>query len=164
MRVTKRIAGDHSFFIHTTLYKYPNDITSQYSQRMVLQRYYLLTPISTWHYNYNRTPLSTRVITMPKARQQKRSGSASSGKSEKRVKRVNKIPTGENKAGLTPAIPFCEAVKDINDVDDKYVFIKVKIDQDKGDTRVNLEDKKVGIQGSLNLGPRSIHTPRPHRK
>jgi hypothetical protein len=71
MRVTKRIAGDHSFFIHTTLYKYPNDITSQYSQCTVLQRYYLLTPISMWHYNYNRTPLSTRVITMPKASESK---------------------------------------------------------------------------------------------
>jgi hypothetical protein len=80
---------------------------------------------------------------MPKARQTKRSGSASSGKSEKRVKRVNKIPTGENKAGLTPAIPFCDdAVKDVNDTDDKYVSIKVKIDQDKADSRVNLEDKK----------------------
>jgi len=79
---------------------------------------------------------------MPKARQPKRSGSTSSGKSEKRVKKVNKIPTGEKKAGLTPAIPFCEAVKDVDDTDDKYVSIKVKIDQDKADSRVNLEDKK----------------------
>ena len=81
---------------------------------------------------------------MPKTRQPKRSGSASSGKSEKRVKRVTKIPTGENKAGLTPAIPFCEAVKDVNDADDKYVSsIKVKIDPGKADSQVNnLEDKK----------------------
>jgi hypothetical protein len=79
---------------------------------------------------------------MPKARQPKRSGSASSGKSEKRVKRVTKIPTGENKAGLTPAIPFCEAVKDVNDADDEYISIKVKIDPDKADSRVNLEEKK----------------------
>jgi hypothetical protein len=75
---------------------------------------------------------------MPKTRRPKRSNSASSGKSEKRVKRVNKIPTGENKAGLTPAIPFCDAVKDVNDTDVKYVSIKVS----KADSRVNLEDKK----------------------
>jgi hypothetical protein len=79
---------------------------------------------------------------MPKARHPKRSGSASSGKSEKRVKRVARIPTGENKAGLTPAIPFCEAEKDVNDADNEYVSIKVKIDPDKDDTRVNLEEKK----------------------
>ena len=79
---------------------------------------------------------------MPKTRQPKRSGSASSRKSEKRVKRVAKIPTGENKAGFTPAIPFCEAVKDVNDADDEYVSIKVKIDPDKADSRVNFEEKK----------------------
>ena len=80
---------------------------------------------------------------MPKARQPKRSGSASSGKSEKRVKKVNKLPTGENKADLTPAIRFCDAVKDVDDKSDvKYVTIKVKINQDKADSRVNLEDKK----------------------
>jgi hypothetical protein len=79
---------------------------------------------------------------MPKARHPKRSGSASSGKSEKRVKRITRIAPGENKAGLTPAIPFCEAEKDVNDADDEYVSIKVKIDPDKEDTRVNLEEKK----------------------
>jgi hypothetical protein len=79
---------------------------------------------------------------MPKARHPKRSGSASSGKSEKRVKRIARIAPGENKAVLTPAIPFCEAEKDANDADDEYVSIKVKIDPGKADSRVNLEEKK----------------------
>jgi hypothetical protein len=80
---------------------------------------------------------------MPRTRQPKRSNSASSVWSEKRVKKVNKLPTGENKADLTPAIRFCDAVKDVDDKSDvKYVTIKVKINQDKADSRVNLEDKK----------------------
>jgi hypothetical protein len=79
---------------------------------------------------------------MPKARHPKRSGSASSGKSKKRVKRIARNAPGENKAGLTTAIPFCEAEKDANDADDEYVFIKVKIDPGKAESRVNLEEKK----------------------
>jgi hypothetical protein len=76
---------------------------------------------------------------MPRTRQPKRSNRASSARSEKRVKKVNKLLTGENKAGLTPAIPFCDAVKDVDDKSDvKYVSIKVS----KADSRVNLEDKK----------------------
>ena len=70
---------------------------------------------------------------MPKTRHPKRSGSASSGKSEKRVKRIARIAPGENKAGLTPAIPFCEAEKDANDADDEYVSIKVVIDPGKAE-------------------------------
>ena len=79
---------------------------------------------------------------MPKTRHTKRSGSASSGKSEKRVKRIARIAPGENKAGLTPAIPFCEAEKDANDADDEYVSIKVVIDPGKAESRSNLEEKK----------------------
>ena len=79
---------------------------------------------------------------MPKTRHTKRSGSASSGKSEKRVKRIARIAPGENKAGLTPAIPFCEAEKDANDADDEYVSIKVLIDPGKAESRSNLEEKK----------------------
>ena len=131
------------------LFLFPNDIldniviqiTSQYLHRTVYQRYSPTTDITNpWHYNYNRTPL--QEYTMPRTRQPKRSNRASSARSEKRVKKVNKLLTGENKAGLTPAIPFCDAVKDVNDTDVKYVSIKVKIDQDKADSRVNLEDKK----------------------
>jgi hypothetical protein len=70
---------------------------------------------------------------MPRTRQPKRTNSASSTRSEKHTKKVNKLPTGENKAGLTPAIRFCDAVKDEDDkkADFKYIIIKVKINQDK---------------------------------
>jgi hypothetical protein len=93
---------------------------------------------------------------MPKTRHPKRSGSASSGKSEKRVKRIARITPSENKAGLTPAIPFCEAEKDANDADDEYVSIKVIIDPGKAESRAkdipkdNRPDLQwaVGYQGS----------------
>jgi hypothetical protein len=80
---------------------------------------------------------------MPKTRQPKRTKSASSGRSEKCTKRVDKLPTGENKSGITLAICFCDTVKDEDDkVDVKYATIKVKINRNKPDGWTNLEDKE----------------------
>jgi hypothetical protein len=87
---------------------------------------------------------------MPKTRHPKRSGSASAGKSEKRVKRIARIAPGENKAGLTPAIPFCEAEKDANDADDEYVSIKVVIDPGKTESRAEIpQDNRPYLQWAV---------------
>ena len=78
------------FLSNAIQYKYSN-LKITIFQPYRLQRYLLLTPISMWHYNYNRTPLIYKSVTMPKTRHPKRSGSTSSGKSKKRVKRIAEL-------------------------------------------------------------------------
>ena len=63
-------------------------------------------------------------------------------------KPTSRVPVGEKKTGLTPAIRFCDDItkKDHNDdeAEVKYATIKVKIDPNGTDDHVNLEqqDKK----------------------
>ena len=87
---------------------------------------------------------------MPKMRIKKRSGdddssSTRSGKTRQSKKPSSRVPVGDQKTGLTPAIHFCDNITKKDDDEEakqKYATIKVKIDPNGTDDRVNLEDKK----------------------
>ena len=83
---------------------------------------------------------------MPKTRTNKRSADDSSARSETRHSRKpsSRLPVGEKKSGLTPAIRFCEDItkKDDDEEEATLATIKVKINPNGTDDRVNLEDKK----------------------
>ena len=52
------------------------------------------------------------------------------------------MPIGENKTGLTPAIPFCEQKVDEDDNEDETVDIRVMIDPLKGlNDKTNIDVK-----------------------
>ena len=52
------------------------------------------------------------------------------------------LPVGENKTGLTPAIPFCEPKVDEDDYDIEMVDIRVMIDPLKGlNNQTNIDIK-----------------------
>ena len=83
---------------------------------------------------------------MPKTRTSKRSADNSSVRSETRHSRKpsSRLPVGEKKSGLTPAICFCEDIIKNDDDEEEATLatIKVKIDPNGADDRTNLEDKK----------------------
>ena len=61
---------------------------------------------------------------------------------------------GENKTGLTPAIPFCEHKVDEDDDDVKMVDIRVMIDPSKGlSDKTNIDVKTFpGIKNLMGAG------------
>ena len=140
MRVTKPITGGHSFlstrhYVNILTYKLTIFTTHHFT------RILLLTPISTWHYNYNRTPLSTRVLLCLKPGNRKevaappleRVKSESKGSIKYRpvrIKLASPQPSLSAKQSRMLMMPTTSTSPS-----------RSKSTQDKADSRVNLEDK-----------------------
>ena len=80
--------------------------------------------------------------------------SMSSSQDKKRSAGKPVLPVGENKTGLTPAIPFCEPKVDEDDDDIEMVDIHVMIDPAKGSSdKTNIDVKTFpGIKNLMGAG------------
>ena len=78
----------------------------------------------------------------------------SSSQDKKRSAGKPVLPVGENKTGLTPAIPFCEPKVDEDDDDIEMVDIHVMIDPAKGSSdKTNIDVKTFpGIKNLMGAG------------
>ena len=84
---------------------------------------------------------------MPETRTNKISANNSSTRSETRHSRKpsSRVPVGEKKSGVTPAIRFCEDITKKDDEEEAATFAtikKVKIGPNGTDDHTNMEDKK----------------------
>ena len=75
------------------------------------------------------------------------------------------IPVGENKTGLTPAIPFCEPKVDEDDDDVKMVDICVMINPLKGSSdKTNIDVKTFPVIKNLTSAGLEVLKLRRHRR